>query len=80
MVFRKLWETLGLHEIIDSLLDDREITINIQEAIFCMVLNRLTEPLSKLGVSMSNGKPYLSFVQGYRQNGKVKQKTEFKKR
>jgi hypothetical protein len=24
---------------------------------------------------MSNGKPYLSFVQGYRQNGKVKQKT-----
>ena len=25
--------------------------------------------------SMSNGKPYLSFVQGYRQNGKVKQKT-----
>ena len=25
--------------------------------------------------SMSNGKPYLSFVQGYRQDGKVKQKT-----
>lgn len=25
--------------------------------------------------SISNGKPYLSFVQGYRQNGKVKQKT-----
>jgi len=25
--------------------------------------------------SMSNGKPYLSFVQGYRKNGKVKQKT-----
>lgn len=25
--------------------------------------------------SMSNGKPYLSFVQGYRQHGKVKQKT-----
>jgi len=25
--------------------------------------------------SMSNGKPYLSFVQGYRQGGKVKQKT-----
>nr|WP_227766815.1 hypothetical protein [Zhaonella formicivorans] len=28
-----------------------------------------------LKISMSNGKPYLSFVQGYRQNGKVKQKT-----
>ena len=25
--------------------------------------------------SMSNGKPYLSFVQGYRQDGKIKQKT-----
>ena len=28
-----------------------------------------------LRTSMSNGKPYLSFVQGYRQDGKVKQKT-----
>lgn len=28
-----------------------------------------------LKISMSNGKPYLSFVQGYRQDGKVKQKT-----
>lgn len=28
-----------------------------------------------LKISMSNGKSYLSFVQGYRQNGKVKQKT-----
>jgi transposase len=28
-----------------------------------------------LKISVSNGKPYLSFVQGYRQNGKVKQKT-----
>ncbi len=31
--------------------------------------------LMYLKKSMSNGKPYLSFVQGYRQNGKVKQKT-----
>lgn len=28
-----------------------------------------------LRTSISNGKPYLSFVQGYRQDGKVKQKT-----
>lgn len=28
-----------------------------------------------LKTSLSNGKPYLSFVQGYRQDGKVKQKT-----
>lgn len=51
MVFRKLWEKLGLHKIIAGLLDQREITIDIQEAIFCMVLNRLIEPTSKLGVN-----------------------------
>jgi len=58
MVFRKLWESLGLHDIIHSLLDDREITIDIQEAIFCMVLNRLTDPSSKLGVTEWKDKVY----------------------
>lgn len=51
MVFRKLWEKLGLQAIIESLLSDRSISFDIQEAIFCMVLNRLTEPTSKLGVN-----------------------------
>ncbi|GAB6172354.1 IS1634 family transposase [Paradesulfitobacterium aromaticivorans] len=51
VVFRRLWENLGLHQIIAGLLSDREISIDIQEAVFCMVLNRLTEPTSKLGVN-----------------------------
>jgi hypothetical protein len=51
MVFRKLWEKIGLHAIIESLLSDHTIPYDIQEAIFCMVLNRLTEPTSKLGIN-----------------------------
>jgi len=33
-----------------DLLNQRKITNDIQEAIFCMDLNRLIEPTSKLGV------------------------------
>lgn len=51
VVFRKLWETLNLDRIIKKLLADTEITSDIEEAIFCMVLNRLTDPISKLGVN-----------------------------
>ena len=51
MVFRRLWENLGLHTILAGLFNERDLSIDVQEAIFCMVLNRLTEPTSKLGVS-----------------------------
>lgn len=51
MVFRRLWEKLGLHEIINQLVDETEMSIDVQEAVFCMVLNRLIEPTSKLGVN-----------------------------
>jgi len=51
MVFRKLWEKLGLHDIINQLVEATEMSIDVQEAIFCMVLNRLIEPTSKLGVN-----------------------------
>jgi transposase len=51
LVFRKLWEKLGLHDILQSLLRDRAFVVDIEEAIYCMVLNRLTAPESKLGVS-----------------------------
>lgn len=40
-----------------------------------MVYNGSRGDFMYLKKSLSNGKPYLSFVQGYRQNGKVKQKT-----
>jgi len=47
LVFRRLWETLGLSTILKSLLSRTQHTIDIEEAIFCMVLNRLCEPASK---------------------------------
>ena len=40
-----------------------------------VIYNGIKGGFMYLKKSMSNGKPYLSFVQGYRQNGKVKQKT-----
>ena len=51
MVFRRLWEKLGLHDIISELVGQTDIAFDVQEAIFCMVLNRLTEPTSKVGVA-----------------------------
>ncbi|BAE86371.1 hypothetical protein DSY4582 [Desulfitobacterium hafniense Y51] len=51
MVFNRLWDNLGLHKILDGLFSERELSIDVREAIFWMVLNRLTEPTSKLGVS-----------------------------
>ncbi len=50
MVFHRLWEKLGLHDIITELVSDTEFSIDVQEAVFCMILNRMTEPCSKLGV------------------------------
>lgn len=51
MVFRRLWEKLGLHAIITELVGSTDINFDVQEAVFCMVLNRLTEPASKVGVT-----------------------------
>jgi len=47
LVFRRLWEKLGLHSLLDKLLSSTNIAINVEEAIFCMVLNRLSDPGSK---------------------------------
>jgi len=51
MVFRRLWEKLGLDQILSELVAGTDISFDVQEAIFCMVLNRLTEPTSKVGVA-----------------------------
>lgn len=51
MVFRRLWDTLGLSAILKTLLSRTQITIDVEEAVFCMVLNRLCDPGSKLMVS-----------------------------
>jgi transposase len=51
LVFRKLWESLNLHKIISDLVLETAMTTDVQEAVFCMVLNRLSDPASKLGVN-----------------------------
>jgi len=51
LVFRRLWEKLELDRILRDLLAGTEISIDVEEAIFAMVLNRLCDPASKLGVS-----------------------------
>jgi len=48
LVFRHLWENLGLKAIIAKHLAKRSLEIPVDEALFAMVLNRLTDPGSKL--------------------------------
>lgn len=49
VVFEALWRELGLARMFASVLENTDHTTQIQEAIFCMVLNRLLDPASKLG-------------------------------
>lgn len=51
LIFRRLWEKLNLDRILKELLAGGEISIDVEEAVFAMVLNRLCDPASKLGVS-----------------------------
>jgi hypothetical protein len=51
MVFRSLWQELGLDSVIDRLVDRSAIEFNIDAALFAMTLNRLEDPFSKLDVS-----------------------------
>ncbi len=49
LIFRRLWEELKLGEIFKGLLGNRKI--DIEEAVFAMVMNRLSDPASKVGVN-----------------------------
>jgi len=49
-VFRKLWEESGLKEILTRIRKDYEITFDLEEGIFQMVLNRIVSPESKRGM------------------------------
>lgn len=51
LVFHRLWEELSLGPHLRTLLGSTEITSPLEEAAFAMVLNRLCDPQSKLGVS-----------------------------
>jgi transposase len=51
LVYHRLWEELSLGSHLRTLLESTEITSPLEEAAFAMVLNRLCDPQSKLGVS-----------------------------
>lgn len=47
LVFRRLWEQLGLDKLLTGLQADTAIRYSIDEAVFAMVLHRLLDPGSK---------------------------------
>lgn len=51
LVFRRIWEQCGLKEIIEAKVSKTKVEFNVAEAVFGMVLNRLSDPMSKLGVA-----------------------------
>ncbi|HAF71538.1 MAG: Transposase IS4 family protein [Acetothermia bacterium 64_32] len=51
LVFKRLWEELGLGEFLTRYVAERGFEFDVVAAIYAMVLNRLLAPCSKLGVS-----------------------------
>lgn len=47
LVFRRIWEDLGLAELLSSEMSEVETEFDLPEAVFNMVLNRLSDPSSK---------------------------------
>jgi len=51
LIFRRLWEELGLSGTFERLIGAAGVETDFEEATFAMVLNRLLDPMSKLRVS-----------------------------
>jgi transposase len=51
LIFRRIWENLCLHTTLDRLLSKTEISAPVNDAIYAMVLNRISDPLSKRAVN-----------------------------
>jgi len=49
LIFRHLWEQLGLHNILRSHFAKAHVSFQMTEAVYAMVLNRISDPLSKRG-------------------------------
>ena len=50
VVYRKLWNRFKLDEILDKLIEEREIEYDSKSVIFSMVVDRLLKPKSKLAL------------------------------
>jgi len=50
-LYEKLWERLGLREIMRDLAQGRNYGFDIERSLFLLVVNRLMDPKSELGIS-----------------------------
>ena len=71
IIFRKIWEKLGLDKYLEKYLKPRKIGFDAEELIYTMVLNRLMEPKSELAIhdwskSLYGIKPPRDLNQWYR--------------
>jgi len=48
ILVEKMWQKLELHQIVDELYRRSPIEVPVEEALLCMVTNRLVDPRSKL--------------------------------
>ncbi len=56
IIFKKVWEKLGLKRYLGKYLEGRKIEFNAEEVVYTMVLNRILEPKSELAThSWANG-------------------------
>jgi len=51
IIFKRIWDRLGLDNFFDKYLGKRKIEFDIKERIYSMVLNRIMEPMSELGTN-----------------------------
>ena len=51
IIFKRIWDRLGLDKFFDKYLGKRKIEFDIKERIYSMVLNRIMEPMSELGTN-----------------------------
>jgi len=51
LIFRTIWERLGLNQTLERLLAKTEVSTPLAEAVYAMVLNRISDPLSKRAVN-----------------------------
>ena len=60
ILYQRLWSQLGLDDLIENSVQDKKTRFNIKQSLFCIVLNRLMEPRSELGIMKWKEKVHLS--------------------
>jgi transposase len=58
LIFRRLWDEIGISDLITAEVKEFETEFSIPDAVFNMVLNRLSEPCSKWHLDVWQGGTY----------------------